>query len=96
MNNTQALWTEPYQFGEVSGTVVGISAVKRALNGDWRTDSTMGVWAADFSLSGISAFMKEFSVANTIVMYIMDRKGTLIASNKDLPTMVKASQVCLS
>eukprot|EP01060_Flectonema_neradi_P007613 TRINITY_DN15344_c0_g1_i1.p1 TRINITY_DN15344_c0_g1~~TRINITY_DN15344_c0_g1_i1.p1 ORF type:complete len:779 (+),score=153.58 TRINITY_DN15344_c0_g1_i1:58-2394(+) len=87
---SESMWTLPYAFGS---SEVGISLVKRALGGDWSTTTaTMGVWGADYSLNFLSEFMSKFGVADTIILFVMDKEGTLLASNKGLPVNVKVGE----
>eukprot|EP01064_Diplonema_japonicum_P016213 TRINITY_DN24217_c0_g1_i1.p1 TRINITY_DN24217_c0_g1~~TRINITY_DN24217_c0_g1_i1.p1 ORF type:complete len:763 (+),score=185.77 TRINITY_DN24217_c0_g1_i1:40-2328(+) len=83
-------WIRPYVFatGEL-----GITAVRKAFGGDFKTTGYMGVWGADFTLSFLETFLEAFGVVTGKVLYIMDYEGDLLGSNVKVPYSKEVNNV---
>eukprot|EP01061_Rhynchopus_euleeides_P009847 TRINITY_DN1915_c0_g1_i4.p1 TRINITY_DN1915_c0_g1~~TRINITY_DN1915_c0_g1_i4.p1 ORF type:complete len:733 (+),score=249.49 TRINITY_DN1915_c0_g1_i4:407-2605(+) len=78
-------WTDPYIFSDGH---IGVTLVKKIFNGDWQSTTPEGVWAADYTVSFLTDFLKSsINLAEGSVAYIMDNRGYLVAASEGIPVV---------
>ncbi len=82
----QAIWTEVYVYsdGEL-GTTTSLPVYNQ-------NNQLLGVVAIDFSLSGISKFLRQLKIGKTGEAFIMERNGLLIASSTTEAPYIQVSE----
>jgi signal transduction histidine kinase/DNA-binding response OmpR family regulator len=71
----QAIWTEVYVYSDGN---LGTTAAQPVYD---RTNNLLGVVAVDFSLVGVSKFLRQVKIGKTGTIFIIERDGLLVSSS---------------
>ncbi len=82
----QATWTDVYVYSD--GTL-GTTAAQPVYD---RANNLLGVVAVDFSLLGVSKFLRQVKIGKTGTIFIMERNGFLVSSSTTEDPYVKVSE----
>ncbi|NJL89917.1 MAG: PAS domain-containing protein [Coleofasciculaceae cyanobacterium SM2_1_6] len=81
----QAIWTEVYVYSDGNlGTTAAQPVYDRASN-------LLGVVAVDFSLVGVSKFLRQVKIGKSGTIFIVERNGLLVSSSTTEDPYVKVS-----
>ncbi len=79
------VWTDVYLY--VNGSL-GITASQPVID---RTGQFLGVAAVDFTLAGITEFLRTIKIGEQGLVFVVDRQGLMIASSANEPPYLKSA-----